>query len=206
MGPIPRQGQATAVPLMALECPGAHDQDAPCRSGFDGHNGCNSRGGVVPPVSCSATLTTGSRSTTAGVIDALPIYKRGMDTATTRKRGSPGTISRAVGVTSIRRRRSGVTRQYPAPLWNSGRRSAPPIDCHSLHLSMRQHVAAVGQCVTTLCKSEDGLRQQLALSHRYHIFACYMPAYTSPCRSLSPPTATARLSGGSPVRQPWRPG
>src|SRR5256712_9921165 len=32
-----------------------------------------------------------------------------------------------------------------------------------LNLSMRQHVAAVGRRVTTLCKGEDGLRQQLAL-------------------------------------------
>jgi transposase-like protein len=32
-----------------------------------------------------------------------------------------------------------------------------------LNLSMRQHVAAVGRRVTTLCKGEDGLRQHLAL-------------------------------------------
>jgi IS1 family transposase len=34
-----------------------------------------------------------------------------------------------------------------------------------LNLTLRQHVAAVGRRVTTLCKHEDGLRQQLALSH-----------------------------------------
>jgi hypothetical protein len=32
-----------------------------------------------------------------------------------------------------------------------------------LNLTMRQHVAAVGRRVSTLCKDEDGLRQQLAL-------------------------------------------
>jgi len=36
-----------------------------------------------------------------------------------------------------------------------------------LNLSIRQHVAAVGRRVTTLCKGEDGLRQKLALYHVY---------------------------------------
>lgn len=34
-----------------------------------------------------------------------------------------------------------------------------------LNLAIRQHVAAVGRRVATLCKGEDGLRQQLALYH-----------------------------------------
>src|SRR4029453_3120274 len=34
-----------------------------------------------------------------------------------------------------------------------------------INLSIRQHVAAVGRRVSTLCKGEDGLRQQLALYH-----------------------------------------
>jgi hypothetical protein len=34
-----------------------------------------------------------------------------------------------------------------------------------LNLTIRQHVAAVGRRVMTLCKGEEGLRQQLALSH-----------------------------------------
>ena len=33
-----------------------------------------------------------------------------------------------------------------------------------INLSIRQHVAAVGRRVTTLCKGEAGLREQLALS------------------------------------------
>ena len=36
-----------------------------------------------------------------------------------------------------------------------------------INLSIRQHVAAVGRRVSTLCKGEDGLRQQLALYHVY---------------------------------------
>ena len=39
-----------------------------------------------------------------------------------------------------------------------------------VNLSMRQHVAAVGRRVATLCKGEDGLRQQLALYHVYYNF------------------------------------
>src|SRR5215831_3488353 len=34
-----------------------------------------------------------------------------------------------------------------------------------VNLSIRQHVAAVGRRVATLCKGEDGLHQQLALYH-----------------------------------------
>jgi hypothetical protein len=39
-----------------------------------------------------------------------------------------------------------------------------------LNLSIRQHVAAVGRRVSTLCKGEDGLHQQLALYHIYYNF------------------------------------
>jgi hypothetical protein len=39
-----------------------------------------------------------------------------------------------------------------------------------INLSLRQHVAAIGRRATTLCKGEDGLRQQLALYHGYHNF------------------------------------
>src|SRR5215831_13004512 len=37
-----------------------------------------------------------------------------------------------------------------------------------INLTIRQHVAAVGRRVSTLCKGEDGLRQQLALYHVYY--------------------------------------
>jgi IS1 family transposase len=39
-----------------------------------------------------------------------------------------------------------------------------------LNLTIRQHVAAVGRRVSTLCKGEDGVRQQLALYHTYYNF------------------------------------
>jgi len=39
-----------------------------------------------------------------------------------------------------------------------------------LNLSIRHHVAAVGRRVATLCKGEEGLRQQLALYHVYYNF------------------------------------
>src|SRR5262244_601042 len=39
-----------------------------------------------------------------------------------------------------------------------------------INLTIRQHVAAVGRRVSTLCKGEDGLRQQFALYHTYYNF------------------------------------
>jgi IS1 family transposase/transposase-like protein len=39
-----------------------------------------------------------------------------------------------------------------------------------LNLDFRQHAAAIGRRVNTLCKHEAGLRQQLALFHTYHNF------------------------------------
>jgi IS1 family transposase len=36
-----------------------------------------------------------------------------------------------------------------------------------VNLTIRQHVAAVGRRITTLCKGEDGVRQKLALYHVY---------------------------------------
>ena len=41
------------------------------------------------------------------------------------------------------------------------------------NLTIRQHVAAVGRRVTTLCKGETGLRQQLAVYHVY--YNCCLP-------------------------------
>src|SRR5437870_1085181 len=39
-----------------------------------------------------------------------------------------------------------------------------------INLTIRQHVAAVGRRVSTLCKGEDGVRQQLDLYHAYYNF------------------------------------
>ena len=101
---------------------------------------------------------------------ALRMCKRCMDTAMMRKHGSTKTISRQVCVTSIKILRSGVRRKFHAPLWSSGRRGDSSTDCNRLNLDLRQHVAAIGRRVNTLCKHEAGLRQQLALFHTYHNF------------------------------------
>ncbi len=56
-----------------------------------------------------------------------------------------------------------------------------------LNLTIRQHVAAVGRRVSTLCKHEAGLRQQLALYHVYHNFCLPHASLRQP---LSPPLPT----------------
>src|SRR5215470_14314285 len=121
-----------------------------------------------------------------------------MDIATMRKRGSTETISRQVCVPSIRILRSGVRRKSHAPFWSSGRRSDPPIDCNRLNLSLRQHVAAIGRRVTTLCKHEDGLRQQLALYHVYYNFCL-------PHASLRIPFALPEATHGPGSTKRWHP-
>jgi IS1 family transposase len=67
-----------------------------------------------------------------------------------------------------------------------------------LNLSMRQHVAAVGRRVTTLCKGEDGLRQQLALYHVYYNFCL-------PHTSLRQPLPLPEATYGSGSAKQWRP-
>src|SRR5262245_31235828 len=121
-----------------------------------------------------------------------------MDIATMRKRGSKETISRQVCVTSIRILRSGVRRKSHAPFWSSGRRSDPPIDCNRLNLDLRQPVAAVGRRVNTLCKGEDGMRQQLVLYHVYHNF-CLLHA------SLRQPLPQPLTTPGTGSAKTWRP-
>src|SRR5437870_8415048 len=54
-----------------------------------------------------------------------------------------------------------------------------------LNRTIRQHVAAVGRRVSTLCKHEAGVRQQLALYHVYHNFCL-------PHASLRQPLPTQR--------------
>src|SRR5215475_14436485 len=50
-----------------------------------------------------------------------------------------------------------------------------------VNLSIRQHVAAVGRRVATLCKGETGLRQQLALYHVYYNFCLPHASVRIPC-------------------------
>ena len=67
-----------------------------------------------------------------------------------------------------------------------------------LNLSIRHHVAAVGRRVTTLCKGEEGLQQQLALSQVYDHFC--LP-HASLRVSLPQPLPT----NGTGSAKRWRP-
>ena len=67
-----------------------------------------------------------------------------------------------------------------------------------LNLSLRQRVAAMGRRSATSCKSEDGLRQQLALFQVYHNFV--LP-HASLRQALAEPVAT----NGSGSTRMWRP-
>ena len=67
-----------------------------------------------------------------------------------------------------------------------------------LNLNIRQHVAAVGRRVSTLCKSEDGLRQQLAL---YHVYYNFVLPHASLRQRLAEPVRTH----GTGSAKLWRP-
>ena len=54
-----------------------------------------------------------------------------------------------------------------------------------LNLDLRQHVAAIGRRVNTLCKHEAGVRQQLAIFHTYHNFVLPHASLRLPQRCLS---------------------
>jgi IS1 family transposase len=67
-----------------------------------------------------------------------------------------------------------------------------------VNLSIRQHVAAVGRRVATLCKGEDGLRQQLALYHVYYNFCL-------PHASLRGPLPQPLPTHGTGSAKTWQP-
>jgi IS1 family transposase len=67
-----------------------------------------------------------------------------------------------------------------------------------LNLDLRQHVAAVGRRVATVCKGEVGLRQQLALYHYYYNFCL-------PHRSLRLPLPQPESTHGTGSARQWRP-
>ena len=91
-----------------------------------------------------------------------------------------------------------MRRKFHAPLWSSGRRGDPSTDCNRLNLDLRQHVAAIGRRVATLCKGEDGLRQQLALFQSYHNFCL-------PHASLRQPLPQPLSTNGTGSAKQWRP-
>jgi hypothetical protein len=67
-----------------------------------------------------------------------------------------------------------------------------------VHLTIRQHVAAVGRRVMTLCKGADGLRHQLALYQIYDNFCL-------PHASLRQPLPEPEPTHGSGSAKRWRP-
>jgi len=67
-----------------------------------------------------------------------------------------------------------------------------------LNLSLRQPVAAIGRRVSTLCKGEDGVRQQLALYHVYYNFCL-------PHTSLRQPLPQAEPTHGTGSAKRWQP-
>ena len=62
-----------------------------------------------------------------------------------------------------------------------------------LNLDLRQHVAAIGRRVNTLCKHEAGLRQQLALFHVYHNFVLPHASLRLPLPELEPVPGTGAI-------------
>jgi hypothetical protein len=66
------------------------------------------------------------------------------------------------------------------------------------NLSIRQHVAAMGRRVMTVCKHEDGLRQPLALYHVYYNFCL-------PHASLRLPLPQPEPTNGSGSAKRWQP-
>jgi IS1 family transposase len=67
-----------------------------------------------------------------------------------------------------------------------------------INLTIRQHVAAVGRRVSTLCKGEDGLRQQLAVFHCYDNFCL-------PHASVRLPLPQPEPTHGSGSATQWQP-
>jgi IS1 family transposase len=70
-----------------------------------------------------------------------------------------------------------------------------------INLTIRQHVAAVGRRVNTLCKGEDGLRQQLAL---YHVYYNFCLPHASLRQLLAQPEPT-HATGSAKTWQPQTP-
>src|SRR5437016_4426854 len=67
-----------------------------------------------------------------------------------------------------------------------------------LNLTIRQHVAAIGRRVSTLCKGEEGLAQQLALYHGYYNFCL-------PHGSLRQPLPQPVPTNSTGSAKQWRP-
>ncbi len=117
----------------------------------------------------------------------------------------PGLLSAQV-VKTVRRRRLvrvrhrivfGTLEAVPQVLAACGWQSKTAF-VERINLAIRQHIAAVGRRVTTRCKGEDGVRQQLALYHVYHNF-CVPHASVRQALPLPEPTH------GTGSAKRWRP-
>jgi hypothetical protein len=67
-----------------------------------------------------------------------------------------------------------------------------------LNLDFRQHVAAIGRRVNTLCKHEAGLRQQLALFQVYHNFVLPHASLRLPLPELAAIAETGAIKRWQP--------
>jgi IS1 family transposase/transposase-like protein len=67
-----------------------------------------------------------------------------------------------------------------------------------LNLDLRQHVAAIGRRVNTLCKHEAGLRQQLTLFHAYHNFVLPHASLRLPLPEREPMLETGTIKRWQP--------
>ncbi len=67
-----------------------------------------------------------------------------------------------------------------------------------INVTIRQHVAAVGRRVSTLCKGEDGVRQQLTLYHVYYNFCL-------PHASVRQPLPQPLPTHGTGSAKRWQP-
>src|SRR5262249_58157926 len=74
-----------------------------------------------------------------------------------------------------------------------------------LNLSIRQHVAAIGRRVSTLCQGEDDVHQQLVCIMCTIISAYRTPACANRCRSPCRRTEPGRSSARSPTHPPSPP-
>jgi IS1 family transposase len=117
----------------------------------------------------------------------------------------PGLRYAQVVKTVRRRRLVGVTHRVVFGSLEAVNHVLAPLGWHintafveRINLTIRQHVAAVGRRVSTLCKGEDGLRQQLALYQVYYNFCL-------PHASVRQPLPQPEPTNGTGSAKLWRP-
>src|SRR5213596_1018744 len=117
----------------------------------------------------------------------------------------PGLRYAQVVKTVRRRRLVGVTHRVVFGSLEAVNHVLAPLGWHintafveRINLTIRQHVAAVGRRVNTLCKGEDGLRQQLALYQVYYNFCL-------PHASVRQPLPQPEPTNGTGSAKLWRP-